>query len=207
MALACAALLLALGARAAEAAFSDGLTPEERAGCGIPALTAGERASLDALVARDVLLARQGGVTGFSSAFCARHSAIERTAAGLDRLTAAERAGVDSLVARTIALGPPPMQAFTFSPPPKPTPAPVEKVVSDISKAQVHGDVSFTVGGGAHGQNFYGGSADVFVTDPTGKFTVGVGVEEFRGRGLLGLYGPNGPYCPVYGGQPFLGGW
>jgi hypothetical protein len=205
--LACAALLLALGARAADARFSERLTPEERSACGIAKLTAAESATLDGLVSHDVTSAHQGGVTGFASAFCARHSAQERASAGIDRLSEPERAAIDSLVARALALGPPPMQGFAYSPPAKPAPQPVEKVVSDISRTQVHGDVSLTVGGGGHGQNFYGTSADVFVTDPTGKFTVGVGVEEFRGRGLLGLYGLGGPLCPVYSGRPLLGDW
>ena len=208
-ALGCVALALAAPARAAGPGFCDGLSPDERVSCGIAKLATEQAAGLDALVSRDVTLAHQGGVTGFSSAFSVRHSEKEFKAAGLDRLSAKELAALDGSVARALALGPPPTQSFAYSPPPKaaPVPAPSDTVVSDISRTQVHGDISFTVGGGSHGQNFYGTSVDLFVTDPTAKFTIGVGFDDYRGRGLLGPYGPNGPYGPVYGGPPYLWDW
>lgn len=202
--LGCAALALVTPAHAAGPGFGDGLSPGERAACGIAKLTASQAAALDSLVSRDVTLAQQGGVTGFSSAFSARHSPQECKASGMDRLSAKEVAALDVYVARAIALGPPPVQSFSYSPPPKPAPVPAETLVSEVSRTQVHGDVSVTVGGGSHGQSFYGTSADLFVTDPTGRFTVGVGFEDYRGRGLLSLCGPNGPYGPVYGGPPYL---
>ncbi len=209
-ALGCAALALAAPARAAGPGFCDGLSPDEEGACGIAKLTAGQAASLDALVARDVTLAHQGGVTGFSTAFSARHSGRDLKASGLDRLAPRELAALDVFAARAIALGPPPGQSFSYSPPPTPAPAPAETVVSDLARTQVHGDVSLTVGGGSHGQSFYGTSADLFVTDPTGRFTVGVGFDSYRGRGLLGLCGPDsayGPYGPVYGGPPYPWDW
>ncbi|HXQ80767.1 MAG TPA: hypothetical protein VN775_05620 [Opitutaceae bacterium] len=198
--IACAAIALAPAARAAEPGFSKGLSAEERAACGIPGLTAPQVAALDALVEHDVTLARQGGVTGFSSAFAARHTERERAAAGIDRLSEKERSALDSLAARAIAMGPPPSQAFEYVPAP---PTPPEPLVSAPPAAQVHGDLSFTVGGGSHGSGFYGASMDMYVTDPSGRFTVGVGVAEYRGRGFLGPYGP---YCPPYAG-PFLPGF
>jgi hypothetical protein len=216
VALGCAALAFAAQARASAPGFCDGLSPEEKAICGIANLTAEQATSLDAFVSRDVTLAHQGGITGFSTAFSARHSGRDLKAAGLDRLTPKELAALDVFAARAIALGPPPEQSFAYSPqqpPPKPPPVPTETVVSDLARTQVHGDVSFTLGGGSHGQNFYGTSADLFVTDPTGRFTVGVGFDDYRGRGLLSLYGPNGPYGPygpygpVYGGPPYLWDW
>lgn len=212
-ALGCAALALAAQARAAGPGFCDGLSPDEKGACGIAKLTAGQAASLDALVSRDVTLAHQGGVTGFSAGFCARHSGRDLKAAGLDRLSAKETAVLDVFAARAIAMGPPPEQSFAYSPPATPAPAQPETVVSDVSRTQVHGDISFSVGGGSHGQSFYGTSADLFVTDPTGRFTVGVGFDDYRGRGLLGLcgpdgpYGPYGPYGPVYGGPPYPWDW
>ena len=206
-ALACAALALATPARAAGPGFCNGLSPDESAACGIARLTAEQAASLDALVSRDVTLAHQGGITGFSTAFSARHAGRDLKTAGLDRLAPKELAALDGFAARAIALGPPPEQSFAYSPPPKPAPAPAETVVSELARTQVHGDVSFTVGGGSHGQSFYGTSADLFVTDPTGRFTVGVGFDDYRGRGLLGLCGPNGPYGPDYGWPPYLWDW
>lgn len=204
-ALGCAALVLATSSRAAEAGFCGGLSTDESAACGIPRLTAAEAAALDAIVAGDVTLAHQGGVTGFSTGFSERHAGPERKAAGLDLLSGKERAALDKAAARAIAMGPPAERSFAYSAPSKPPPPPpAVTTVSEVSRTQVHGDVSFTVGGGSHGQSFYGTSADLFVTDPTGRFTVGVGFDDYRGRGLLSLCGPNGPYGPVYGGPPVL---
>jgi hypothetical protein len=97
------------------------------------------------------------------------------------------------------------MQAFSYAPPPAPPPpaAPPETLVSQRLAPVVHGDLSFTVGGGSHGSSFYGGSADLFVTDPTGTFTVGVGVSEYRAHGWGGPYGL---FCTPYAG-PFPPGY
>jgi hypothetical protein len=203
---ACAALLWAASARAADDGFCENLSPQESASAGVSKLTAEQAAALDALVSHDVTLAQQGGVTAFASPFLARHTEGERESAGLGGLTEKEQATLDRIVARSIALGPPPEQPFAYSPPKaKPSPSPSKVQVSAPLRAEVHGDVSFTVGGGSHGRSFYGTSADVSVTDPTGRFTVGVGFDEFKGKGLLGLYGPYGPYS-LYGpvGPPYL---
>jgi hypothetical protein len=204
--LACAALLLAVSAHAADEGFCENLSPQESASAGVSRLTGDQVAALDALVSHDTTLARQGGVTAFASAFLARHTESERASAGLDSLSDKESAALDRIVARTIALGPPPEQPFAYSPPKaKPAPSPSKLQVSAPLRAEVHGDLSLTVGGGSHGRSFYGTSADLSVTDPTGRFTVGVGFEEFKGKGLLGLYGPYGPYS-LYGpvGPPYL---
>ncbi len=190
-------MLLATMAGAAEPGFSDGLSAQEKAACGITKLTAAQVAGLNVLVGHDVTLARQGGVTGFSSAFAARHSAQERAVAGIDLLTDKERSMLDLMAARAIAMGPPPSQAFAYAPPAAPPPA--ATLVSAPLTAEVHGDLSLTVGGGSHGSSFYGTSMDLFVTDPSGKFTLGVGFSEYRGKGF---FGPYGPYCPIYLGPP-----
>jgi hypothetical protein len=194
--IACAAMALATMARASEPGFSDGLSAEEKAACGISKLTAPEVTALNALVGHDVTLARQGGVTGFSSAFAARHTAEELAAAGIGRLSERERSSLDSLVARAIAMGPSPLQTFEYVPPP---PVPPETPVAAPRAAEVHGDLSFTIGRGSRGSSFYGSSIDLFVTDPSGRFTIGVGVSDYRGRGY---FGPYGPYCSPYAG-PF----
>jgi len=209
-ALFCGAVLLASRVPA-EAAFTQGLTEEETSASGISKLSPPQATALDELVDRDVTLAHQGGVTGFSSAFTARHTEKERKAAGIDRLSDQERGVLDSLAARTIALGPPPSEPYAYAPP-KPTPTPTPRSVpsaqsvSAVPLLEVHGDVSFTVGSGSHGRSFYGTSVDLNVTDPTGRFTVGVGFDDYRGKGLLGLYEPYGPGgAYYYGGAPFLG--
>jgi hypothetical protein len=211
-----AALLLATWANAAEIKFVEGLTPEERIAVGAQKLTPAQAAYLDGLVSHDVTIAWEGGVTGFSSAFLDRHTAAERAAAGTRALSSSERVALDVLVARAIALGPPPDQPFTYSPPakPAPPPPPAETLVSAPLHAEVHGDVSLTVGAGSHGSSFYGTSFDLNVTDPSGRFTLGVGYEQFHGKGffpLVGPYGPYGPYSaygpvgPGYVGPPYWG--
>jgi hypothetical protein len=209
-ALLCAALLAAALGQASGMGFTSGLSAPERDAAGLTRLSSAQAAVLDALVDRDVTLAHEGGVTGFSAGFLERHSAAERDAAGIGPLNDAERQQLDRLAARAIAIGPPPDAGFRYAPPPTPAPkaaAPATDVVLS-EKLQVHGDVSVTVGGGAHGQSFYGTSADVFVTDPSHGFTVGVGFSEFRGKGLLelcGPYGPLSPYAPLAQGPPYPG--
>jgi hypothetical protein len=186
-ALACAAFMLASLARAA---FSGGLSPEEKAQCGIAQLTAPQVAALDGLVGREVTLAHEGGVSGFSSTFTSRRTAKEKKDAGIDRLSPKQQVALDSFAARAIADGPSPTQMFAYSPAPAAAPAPPQVLVSAPLGIAVHGDVSLTVGGGSHGSSFYGGGMDLFVTDPSGRFTLGIGVEEIRGRGFLGGCGP-----------------
>jgi hypothetical protein len=214
---ACAAVLLATLSRAVEIKFVDGLSAEERTTVGISKLTPAQAANLDSLVSHDVTSAQEGGVTGFSSTFLDRRTQAERKAAGINLLSPSERTALDILVARAIAIGPPPDQPFTYSPPAKPTPppAPAETLVSAPLHAEVHGDVSFTVGGGSHGSSFYGTSLDLNVTDPSGRFTLGVGFDSFHAKGYYPLYGPYAPYGPysAYGplGSAYIGppywGW
>jgi hypothetical protein len=210
-----AALLLSSRANAADIRFVEGLTPDERIAVGAQKLTPAQAAYLDGLVSHDVTIAHEGGVTGFSSAFLDRHTAAERAAAGTGALTSGERVALDVLVARAIALGPPPDQAFSYSPPakPNPPPPPAETLVSAPLHAELHGDLSLIVGGG-HGSSFYGSSVDLSVTDPSGKFTLGVGYEQFHGKGFYPLVGPYagygpysayGPIGPGYVGPPYWG--
>jgi hypothetical protein len=199
-----ASLLLATLARAADIDFAGGLSGEERDAVGIGHLSASEAAVLNGLVGQDVTLAHDGGVTGFSSGFCERHWDRERLSAGLVRLSATERAALDRYAARAIALGQPPDAPFTYAPPrttvapiaSAPKPAAPNPIVSTLEHMEVHGDVSFTVGGGSHGSSFYGTSMDVYATDPSGRFTVGVGVSDYHGKGLLALCAPDPAYSP-----------
>ena len=196
-----AALLTAASAGAAETPFSEGLSVQERLASGIPKLSHAQVASLDRLVGHDVTLARQGGVTGFSSEFSARRTVQERAASGIDQLSDAERERLNAVAARAIATPPPPSDTFTYQPPAAP-PGMEEVRVSSPPKLEIHGDLSVFVGGG-HGSSFYGTSEDLFVTDPSGTFTLGLGFSDFHGKGLLG---PFGPYCPIpY--VPSLAGW
>lgn len=213
--IACMALLLATRAHAAETKVLEGLSSEEQAAMGLTKLSQAQVTYLDGLIAHDARLAEEGGVTGFSSTFLARRTPAERSAAGVGQLTESERAALDSQAARAIAIGPPPDQPFTYSPPVKaapPPPPPTQTMVSTPLRGEVHGDLSMTVGGGSHGSSFYGTSMDLNYTDPSGKFTIGVGVSEFHGKGFLPFCGPfsaYGPYAgygpigPAYAGPPY----
>ena len=195
-----AVLVASAAAAAAEPRLSEGLSPRERSMAGITRLTAAQVGALDALAGRDVALAHEGGVTAFASSFTSRRTPRERAAAGIDALTEGERSVLDSLVARAIAYGPSPMAPFAYSPPARPVPA--EIPAPPPPRPEAHGDLSATVGGG-HGSSFYGASFDLFVTDPSGRFTLGVGVSQFRAKGLIGPYGPYG-FIPC---EPILPGW
>ena len=207
--LAAIGLLLASASAAAPVGFIEGLSAPEQLRVGAAKLSDSERAVLDGLVARDVQVAHDGGVTGFSTTFLERHNGAEESAAGVPRLNPAERAALNSLAARSIAIGPPPDQAFAYSPPAaKAAPPPTARMVSEPLRAQLHGDLSLIVGTEGHGRSYYGTAADLSVTDPSGKFTIAVGFDQFRGTGLLGLcseYGPYSPYGPVLAGPPYLG--
>jgi len=204
-----ALLAAAVCARASDLSFSAGLSGPDRSDSGIAHLKPAQVAALDLQVGRDVTLAHEGGVTGFSQGFLARRTPADRAAAGLDSLTAPEGRALDRLVSRAIALGPPPTEGFRYVPRPAPPPAPAvrESDVTLSAKTEIHGDVSVTVGGGSHGQSFYGTSADAYLVDPKHGFTIGVGFSEFRGKGLLDLCGPYGPYAPEYAGPPYLPNW
>jgi len=189
------------GARAAGSTFTGGLSDAERTSAGLLKLKPAQIAFLNALVQRDVTSAHQGGVTGFASSFSARHTPEERVASGIDGLTEEERSALDALAAKAIAYGPPPSEAFSYSKDPAPVPS--EVLVSTPLKPEVHGDVGISVGAGGHGSSFYGTSADLFVTDPSGAFTLGVGISSYHVRGFGGGYGP---YCLIPDG-PILPGW
>lgn len=198
--LAAAALLAAGAAAAAEGGFAAGLSPQERALAGLDHLNPAQLASLDALVERDVTLARQGGVTGFSSAFTERHAGAEADSAGLGRLSPQEAPFLNGLVARAIATVPLPGAGFTYAPHAAALAAPAPTLVSAPPKAEVHGDVSVSVGVGGHGSYFYGTSVDTFITDPSGRWTLGLGFGEYKGKGPIGPFGP----CWVDPAYPLL---
>ena len=204
------ALFAAALCHASAMSFTAGLSPSEITAAGIPKLSPAQAEALNALVSRDVALAHQGGVTGFSTGFLERHSEKDRASAGISLLDGTEQQNLDRFVAAASSIGPPPDEGFKYAPPPSPTPKPaaVETEVVLPQKLQVHGDVSVTVGGGGHGQSFYGTSTDLYVTDPNHGFTVGGSFSEFRGKGLLelcGPYGPYGPYSPLLQGPPYPG--
>jgi hypothetical protein len=141
---------------AAEGGFTATLSKEQQTATGVASLTDDERASLNAIVAAEVALARQGDIAGFARSFSARRSDEERAATGLAKLSVEELAELDRLVAALIAAGPALKDV------------PRRVTVSEGTqkdRLEVHGEVSYTVGWGSGGRSFQGGSMTTTVFD------------------------------------------
>lgn len=173
-----AMVVLAAAVRADQVSFSQILTPAERTATGFDRLTSEQAKALNALIERDVSAARQGDVVAFAKTFTQRRSPEEWKRAGIDRLTETERAQLDRLVATAVAARP--VVPFVRSPY---TPGGADSVSIDKPKPEVHGDVSVFVGAGSGGYSAYGGAFDATVTDPSHRFTFGVGMSDVHVRG------------------------
>jgi hypothetical protein len=189
-----------LPARAADAAaakswgiisFTRGLSGDEVAAAGLTKLTADQVTFLNTLVAHEVELARAGGIAGFAGTFTSRRTPEDRTRAGLDGLTDAERARLNLLVAQAIAAGP---TFSTIEGPGK------NRLTTLVDRLQIHGEVSLTFGSSGHGRNFYGTSFFTTITDPETNLTIGIGFDQYHGKGL--------PYCDYLPAGEYLNsGW
>jgi hypothetical protein len=196
----CGFFCLILLSGKARAAFSDDLSDQDRSASGLGRLTSAQVAKVNKLVANDLDLAREGAVTAFATPFSRRH-AKEISATGFDRLTAAQILELDKLVAFTLAHPVPELPHFhphsaaavSAAPPANPTP-PLQLAEPPW---QVHGDITLAVGGGKGG-SFFGSSLDLFVTDPSGRFTAAISLSEFRGKGWSNpcFYPPLSPWAP-----------
>jgi hypothetical protein len=178
--LALSLLLLGASARAAETEFLSTVSPADKVASGISHLTAGQQAALDRFANRDITLAREGDVTGFSGSFSERRTDQERKEAGIDTLARRELDNLDALVATAIADHPIRFQATA------PTAAhatPPPSIVLTPPKLEVHGDLTLMAGAGSGGRSFYGTAMDVVMTDPSGKFTLAVGYSVIRSKG------------------------
>lgn len=159
--------------------FSQILTPDERTAVGYSHLSGAQVDAIDTLVARDLTLARQGDVVAFAKGFTDRRAPEERVRAGIDQLTPDERARLDALVATVIAA--------------RPMTAVFQRAATDSdagavkrlpSQAEVHGSVSLFYGRSSGGGSLYGGSVDTWITDPTKRWTLGVGYSEVHTNGM-----------------------
>lgn len=177
------AVLGLVGLRAEQVPFSQILTPAERTATGFDHLTAEQAKSLNGLIERDITSARQGDVVAFAKSFTQRRTPDEWKRAGIDRLTDNERAQLDRLVATALAARPVvPYVRYPY------TPAGQGSVSVDKPKPEVHGEVSVFVGAGSGGYSAYGGAFDATVTDPSHRFTLGVGMSDVHvrsGRGCI----------------------
>lgn len=174
---------LALAGVLSRAADSTGgflvtLSLEQQAAAGLTRLNAEEQTALNTLVARELMLARQGNVRGFAGTFISRRKPAEMTQAGLDRLTPEEQARLNAYVATALASAP-------MRPEPKPL---TKKDVTSGSRLQVHGRVSFAYGWGSGGRSFRGGSVYTDIYDPETGLSLGIGLSATSGNGWW-------PYC------------
>ena len=178
------AALLSPTLRANEKPFTETLSAEQQQAAGVSHLKPEQVATLNNLVKRELILAKQGDTPSFAAEFSHRRSAPELAKAGIDKLTPQERTQLDSAVALAIANQP------------RPRPSTLSPVRSSTATVQavgphpeIHGSVSFTVGTGGGGRNFYGGTVELEQVDPAKGYAISVAYSEFHGKGL-------GMYCP-----------
>jgi hypothetical protein len=161
--------------------FAAQLASADRTAAGLHHLSAAQLAALDAQVARERTVARQGDVVAFSRSFLSRRTADQVTAAGLAALTPSERTALDTYIARAVAQRPAPV-VTTLAAKAKVA----DNVVETITyKPRLHGEVTLTVGTAGGGRNFYGGSFTTIYDDPQHRLTAAFTYAEYHGTGLL----------------------
>ncbi len=120
------------------------LTPEERVAVGVEKLSETQRAALEAMIAKEVKLARQGNVRGFAGTFISRRTEEERVAAGLGILTTGEKYQLDRQVARALAATPPQPPVLITRPPSE-----ADLLLKTKSDWETHGFVQLEYGFGS----------------------------------------------------------
>ncbi len=166
--------LLAVPLCAADGGFTATLSVAQQTGAGLGLLSAGEQMVLNALVAREVSLARQGNVRAFAGTFSSRRQPEERAAAGLERLTADELAQLDLLVTAALAAGPilPTAPGLLR-----------DKDLTAPDRLEIHSAVSVTYGVGPGGRSLRGGSFSTNIRDRETSVSVGIGISHYEGDG------------------------
>jgi hypothetical protein len=189
--------VLAPRALAADGGFTATLSAEQQTAAGLTRLSADEQTALNTLVAREVTLARQGGVKAFAGTFLSRRKPAELTAAGLDRLTPAEQDKLNETVAVAIAAGPANSEPREWK---------KSELASDKPRVQVHGGVSLTYGWGGGG-SYRAGSVYTDIYDPETGVALSLGLSEASGSGLWFRGEPSlYDYYGLNRGVPYLGG-
>lgn len=178
------ALLSALSLRAEPTSFTSTLTEENKTSVGLAKLSPEQLASLDAQVAREIYVARQGDTPAFSTSFTRRRTPQQRKDAGLDQLMTPELKRLDELVALAVANRPAPVGPLVTKPFVS-TPPGGDWVEITPKKLEVHGEVTLAYMWGSGGRSGYGASMATTVSDPDGKFafTVVLSQFNFKGRG------------------------
>ena len=161
--------------------FAAQLDSVDRTAAGLHLLSAAQLDALDAQVARELTVARQGDVVAFSRSFLSRRTADQVAAAGLAALTPPERTALDAFVARAVAQRPAPVVATLAA-----KAKVADNVVETVTyKPRLHGEVTLTVGTAGSGRNFYGGSFTTIYDDPQHRFSAAFTYAEYHGTGLL----------------------
>jgi len=194
------ALLLAPAIACAR--LSDSIDDAQRAACGLTRLSADQVACVDAIVDRELRLAKQGNTKAFAKSFTTRRTDSENAATGLPALSPAERQALDDLVAgRLAALRDPAPSGKTHA---TAGTAP-DSIAFAPRKLEVHGTASVWVGSDFRGGSMYGGSLVTTLSDPSGKWALTLGYAHSRGNGMY----PYSPYMldPWDYGYGYRRGW
>lgn len=171
--------------------FTVTLTEENKTATGLNRLTEPQLASLDAQIAQEISVARQGKTPAFSTSFTRRRSPQQRKEAGLDQLMTPELKRLDELVAAAVAdTAKPVATGPIIATPATTTPAsPSDWVEVTPRKMEVHGEVTLAYMWGSGGRSGYGAELATTMTDPSGKFSVTFIVSQFQFTG-------KGPHRP-----------
>jgi hypothetical protein len=179
---AAALTLLVSPAHAADRRFSATLDPAEAAHIGLVRLSSDQVAVLDALVRHDTAkVANASAAHPVAPRFSQRLSADERRNAGLTLLGETELARLDADVegfSRPATSG---AVSATLTAPAATIASPT--AVQWKREPEIHGSVSFMVGGGSHGYSEYGGAMDVTYFDPAHGFEISAGYAELHSSG------------------------
>jgi hypothetical protein len=170
------------------AGFLAKLSAEESAGIGVAKLSAEQRAALDALIARELRLARQGGARAFARTFLDRRSDEERTKAGVNLMTESERGALNGAVAHALATQPF-AREMAF--------APKRNRAGDVvtvtwPKPEIHGEMTLVYGWDNHGGDYRGASLHLTRFDPKYNLTTSFTYSVVEGDGLFGRRGYDG---------------
>ncbi len=169
--------------RADERSFSARLPEDQHQAVGLNQLSPQQLATLNNLVQRELLLAKQGDVRAFAAEFSKRRSPPELAKAGIDKLTVEQRTRLDAAVAQEIAHQPREVTSTL-------TPIRRASAVQAVGpKAQIHGSVSFIAGTSGGGRNFYGGGFEIEHYDPVNNVSIAFSYSELHGKGLYWPYG------------------
>jgi len=182
-----AVLTSAALADVAPTCFTATLSSENKAASGIAKSTEPQRAALDQQVQREIATARQGDTVAFSTTFTHRRTPQQRVDAGLDHLMTPELTQLDRLVAMAVADRPPHAQPQATTPLITPLPSSPWVEITP-RKMEIHGEMSLTYVSAGSGRNGYGASMITTATDPSGKFSITIGVSQFYGKGLYHPY-------------------